>query len=57
MTAHSRRVMYIVIIYIYVIYRPRGPDREILARGHSAGFDDSFKIFLLCMQYRHVLHI
>ena len=22
-------------IYIYVIYRPRGPDREILARGHE----------------------
>ncbi len=22
------------IEYIYVIYRPRGPDREILARGH-----------------------
>ena len=23
--------------YIYVIYRPRGPDREILARGHENG--------------------
>ncbi len=22
---------------IYVIYRPRGPDREILARGHDRG--------------------
>ena len=25
------------MIYIYVIYRPRGPDREILARGHENG--------------------
>ncbi len=23
------------IVYMYVIYRPRGPDREILARGHE----------------------